>query len=129
MGASANGNQSKSKLNIISNSKVSLKNLLITPDSCIQNDIELISNDGQQEYIGKVSFIVKMLRSVDIDSLKKIQLNKMKPIESSEPSELSEVSEQVQEEQKKDIEKDTESEETGGPPPQSENMSCNKPDN
>merc|ERR1712129_625276 len=114
--ASANGNQSKSKLNIISNSKISLMNLLITPDSCIQNDIELTSNDGQQEYI------VKMLRSVDIDSLK-LQ-NKIKPIESSEPSELSEISENVQQEQKKD----TDCEETAAPL-KAEDESCNKSDN
>merc|ERR1712129_69713 len=120
--ASANGNQSKSKLNIISNSKISLKNLLITPDSCIQNDIELTSNDGQQEYIGKISFIVKMLRSVDIDSLK-LQ-NKIKPIESSEPSELSEIYENVQQEKKTQ----TDCEETAAEL-KAENESCNKSDN
>eukprot|EP01084_Bolivina_argentea_P127681 225778_1 len=57
---------SNNKLKIISRSKISLKNLLITPDSCIQNEIELISNDDGQEYIGKLAFIAKMLRSVDI---------------------------------------------------------------
>merc|ERR1712228_306443 len=62
-----NKSQSKSKLNIISNSKISLKNLLITPDSCIQNEIEIISNDGEDQYVGKLSFIAKMLRSVDIN--------------------------------------------------------------
>ena len=62
-----NKSQSKSKLNIISNSKVSLKNLLVTPDSCIQNEIEIISNDGDEQYVGKLSFIAKMLRSVDIN--------------------------------------------------------------
>merc|ERR1712130_502620 len=59
--------KNKTKLQIISNNKISLKNLLITPDSCIQNEIELISNDNNDEYIGKLSFIAKMLRSVDID--------------------------------------------------------------
>ena len=58
--------KNNNKLNIISkNNKISLKNLLITPDSCIQNEIQLFSNDDKKEYIGKLNFIAKMLRSID----------------------------------------------------------------
>jgi len=58
----------KHKLNIIANHKVCLKHLLITPDACIQNEIQLISNDDKQQHIGKVTFIAKMLRSVDMQN-------------------------------------------------------------
>mmetsp|Transcript_44265 Transcript_44265/g.73197 ORF Transcript_44265/g.73197 Transcript_44265/m.73197 type:complete len:581 (+) Transcript_44265:864-2606(+) len=55
--------QQQDKLSIIATSTVSLSNLLVTPDSCIQNEVEFHCSRTNQ-LIGTVSFIAKMLRSI-----------------------------------------------------------------